>query len=66
MCHFLDVFISHLGQVFLVACGVVQSLEEAFDFCRLGFFLQHVSELLANAFGSPAQMHFEHLTHVHA
>ena len=45
---------------------VVECFHELTQLCRLAFGLEHVAQALSNAFGRPAQVHFQHLTHVHA
>jgi hypothetical protein len=49
----------------LAARLVVQLVEELAQLGHLGLLLQHVTDALANALACPAQVHFQHLTHVH-
>ena len=50
----------------LAAALVEQLVEELAQLLDLGLLLQHVADALADALAGPAQMHFEHLAHVHA
>ena len=63
--HFHDLRIGHLAQVFFATAGVVELFHEVAQISSFGFFLQHVAQALADTFSSPAQMHFQHLPHVH-
>ena len=45
---------------------VVQLVQEGPHFAGRGFLLQQVADALADALAGPAQVHFQHLAHVHA
>jgi hypothetical protein len=49
----------------LAARLVVQLVEELAQFGHAGLLLQHVADALADALAGPAQVHFQHLAHVH-
>ena len=58
-----------VAQVFerlAVTALVVERLHELAQLRGLALGLEHVANALSNAFGRPPQMHFKHLTHVHA
>src|SRR6185369_15497591 len=64
--HFQHVSVGDVDKVFLAARGVVELVEELAQLGLLGLLLQHVADALADALGGPAQVHFQHLAHVHA
>jgi hypothetical protein len=64
--HLDDVGVAQRTERFLLARAVVQLSMKLAQFGHGRFLLQHVADAVADALGGPAQVHFEHLAHVHA